>query len=143
MKMYIAGWCGWIRTLYLHSPSPPPYGSLPNVVFVVGTIEDCIRGVQNEFLGGWGGGYKCQLSVNSIQTLQNVASVLKKRGRLLCMGGRGSGKGGRKKEFPILFSAPHFLFHSASTAVSLNLQLDYDISSQTRALSEPIHLWKS
>ena len=58
-------------------------------------------------------------------------------------GGGASGEGARKMEFPILFSAPHFLFHSAPTTVSLNLQLDYDISSQTRALSEPIHLWKS
>ena len=67
----------------------------------------------------------------------------KKEAAFYALGGGGSPEGARKMEFPILFSAPHLLFHSAPTAVSLNLQLDYDISSQTHALSEPIHLWKS
>ena len=41
----------FIRTS--HPPSPPPpthYGRPFYVVFVVGTIEECIRGVQNEGL---------------------------------------------------------------------------------------------
>ena len=32
------------------SPPPPHYGRPSYVVFVVGTIEECIRGVQNEGL---------------------------------------------------------------------------------------------
>ena len=64
------------------------------------------------FWVGGVGGYKCQLSVDSIQTLQNVVGVLKKRGRLflLICGGRGEWEGARKMEFPILFSAPTFCF---------------------------------
>ena len=67
------------------------------LVFMVGTIEDGIRGVQN-VVGvlikdrGWEGGGG--------------------RGR-----GRRRGRGGereKKMEFPILFSAPHFIFRSAA-----------------------------
>ena len=76
------------------------------LVFMVGTIEDGIRGVQN-VVGvlikdrGWeGGGGKGEGEGG---------------------GGKGEGeeaekrRGARKKmEFPILFSAPHFLFRSAA-----------------------------
>ena len=73
------------------------------------------------FWVGVGEGYKCQLSVNSIQTLQNVVGVLKKEVAFYCLfEGRGIGEEARKMEFPILFSAPHFLFHSAATAVRCN-----------------------
>ena len=68
-----------------------------------------------------GAGYKCQLSVSSIHSLQNVVGVLKKEVAFYCLfEGRGSGEEARKMEFPILFSAPHFLFHSAATAVWCN-----------------------
>ena len=40
---------GWIRTFHFLSalPTPIPYRRLSYVVFVVGTIGDCIRGVQS------------------------------------------------------------------------------------------------
>ena len=41
-------------------PPPPHYGRPFYVVFVVGTIEECIRGVQNESLDG-----RIQMSVVS------------------------------------------------------------------------------
>ena len=41
----------FIRTSPPPPPPPPPhYGRPSYVVFVVGTIEECIRGVQNEGL---------------------------------------------------------------------------------------------
>ena len=82
------GWGGGDRS----TPSYP-YGRLScYVVFVVGTIEDCIRGVQN------------------------VDGVLKKdRGQLLLLIGRGEGT--EKMDCPILVSPPnHFSFCSATAA---------------------------
>ena len=83
-------------------PTPTPYGSLSYVVFVVGTIEIQMS-VFSENFG--------HLSVNPIQTLQNVVGVLKKdRGSLLLpIGGTG---GEVEMECPILFSASHFLLRS-------------------------------
>ena len=58
----------------------------------------------------------CQLLVNPIQTLQNVFSILKKdRGCLLLLIGWKWWVGWKMIECPILFSAPHFLSHSATT----------------------------
>ena len=76
-------------------PPPTPYGRLScYVVFVVGTIEDCIRGEQN------------------------VDGVLKKdRGHLVLLIGRGEGT--EKMDCPILVSPPppkHFSFCSAAAA---------------------------
>ena len=45
------------------------------------------------FWVGVGEGYKCQLSVNSIQTLQNVVGVLKKEAAFYCLFGVGGGVG--------------------------------------------------
>ena len=95
---------------------------------------------------GVGGGYKSQLSVNSIQTLQNVVGVLKKRGHLLFLICEGGGGVGREREK--WHSAPHFLFHSAATAVQCNCVTESSVGlrhfiTHTHALSEPIHLWKS
>ena len=42
----------FIPTSHPPSPPPPQYGRPFYVVFVVGTIEECIRGVQNEGLDG-------------------------------------------------------------------------------------------
>ena len=52
---YVAGWIGRCNFFYRHSlqplpPPPPPstpYGRLSYVVIIVGTIDDCIWGVQN------------------------------------------------------------------------------------------------
>ena len=54
----------------------------------------------------WMGGFKCQLSVNPIQTLQNVVGALEKtEAALYCfldLGRRGGGEGGvGKMEYPI------------------------------------------
>ena len=78
----------WDISFFLSAPPPPMEGY---VVFIVGTIEDGIRGIQN------------------------VVGVLKKdRGRLLLlMGGGGGGRRGRgkgegrakKMECPVIFSA--------------------------------------
>ena len=72
------------------------------------------------FWVGGGEGYKCQLSVNSIQTLQNVVGVLKKRGRLLLLICGGEWGGSKKNGISNFIFSPHFLFHSAATAVQCN-----------------------
>ena len=78
------------------------------VGFVVGTIEDCVGGVQSEGLDGKGR-YECrlsvkisaicQLAVHPIQTLQNIFGVFKKKTETafecLCLG-KGGGGGGRE-----------------------------------------------
>ena len=70
----------WDISFFLSAPPPPMEGY---VVFMVGTIEDGIRGVQNV-----------------------VGVLIKDRGRLLLlMGGRGRRRGGRKKmECPLFIS---------------------------------------
>ena len=89
-----------ISFFFIRTPTPPPLPPMEGyVVFMVGTIEDGIRVVQNV-----------------------VGVLIKDRG---WEGGRGTGRGrGRRRRgggerekklgFPILFSAPHFLFRSAA-----------------------------
>ena len=87
----------WDISFFLSAPPPPMEGY---VVFIVGTIEDGIRGIQN------------------------VVGVLKKdRGRLLLLmggGGGGGGEGGRGREgrkkwnVQLYFQPPNFLFRSAA-----------------------------
>ena len=62
----------------------------------------------------WMGGFKCQLSVNPIQTLQNVVGALEKTEAafycFLDLGRRGGGGGGRGENgiSSLIFSPPPF-----------------------------------
>ena len=102
---YIAGWCG--SFFYLHS-LPPPHSPMEGYPMWGTDMSVCSFCCQHhrrlhargpKWVSGGDGGYKCQLSVNSIQTLQNVVGVLKKRGRLLFLicGGGGGEWGGSEK----------------------------------------------
>ena len=54
---------------------------------------------------------KCQLSVSSIQTLQNVVGVLKKEVAFYCLfEGRGVGRKQEKWNFQFYFQPPTFCF---------------------------------
>ena len=111
-------------------PTPTSYGRLSYVVFVVGTIEIQMS-VFSENFG--------HLSVNPIQTLQNVVGVLKKdRGSLLLPIGGTGGRGGNGMS-NFIFSLPlftslqrywkfhncftcEFTTHCASKNVGMNLK---------------------
>ena len=106
-------------------PPPPPYRRLSYVVFVVGTIEDCIRGVQNfvslfKAFRSWGT-RRTPLSERRLAAYKKKKK--KKRGRfLLLIWGAGV-----SEKLNVQFSfqppnpppPPHFLFRSATAGKSI------------------------
>ena len=113
------------RSLFRSSFHPPPYRKLSYVVFVVGTIEDCIRGVQNVVslfypFRSW------QHALLHFPRLNCCRWLIKKdRGRsLLLIGGGGRGGGWKKLsvqfyfQLPVSSPTPHFLFRSAAAGLA-------------------------
>ena len=94
--MYIAG---WIETFNFTPPPPPTHTHTHHhllwkalfVVFVVGTIQDYIQGVQN--------------TVGVLKTKQRPPSI--------------ASWGGGEMKSPIFFNPPYFLFHSTTTETGM------------------------
>ena len=95
------------RSLFRCPFPPSPYRRLSYVVFVVGTIEDGIRGVQNVVANSMRShrGEHTLLPYPKVGNRLNCCHQLikKDRGRILYLIG-GGGRGAEKIECPILFS---------------------------------------